>query len=47
VANGDKEIWELLLKSDKNKNNFDKSGQRKRSGIGQFQLTIDIYLMVK
>jgi len=30
VANGDKEIWELLLKSDKNKNNFDKSGQRKR-----------------
>jgi hypothetical protein len=30
IANGDQEIWDLLLKLDKNKGNFDKTGQRKK-----------------
>jgi hypothetical protein len=30
VANGDAEIWNLLLSIDKNKVNFDKNGQRKK-----------------
>ena len=30
VANGDAEIWNLLLSLDKNKANFDKDGQRKK-----------------
>lgn len=30
VANGDNEIWNLLLTLDKNNNNFNKNGQRKR-----------------
>ena len=30
VANGDKEIWALLLKLDKNQNNFDQNGHRKK-----------------
>ena len=29
VANGDKEIWDLLLRLDKNKDNYDKDGKRK------------------
>ena len=30
TASGDREIWNLLLLVDKNKDNFDKSGQRKK-----------------